>query len=73
MSQKSEVWQLRTHHLPESFVRNLVSILSGKNVYVNGTEYQVQGDINKNNENGSQWYLEVNFEKIDCNKSLSCR
>jgi hypothetical protein len=40
---------------------------------VNGTEYQVQGDINKNNENGSQWYLEVNFEKIDCNKSLSCR
>jgi hypothetical protein len=55
MSQKSEIWQLRTTHLPQSFVKNLVNILSGKNVYVNGVEYQVQGDINRNNETGLQW------------------
>ena len=72
MSQKSEVWQLKTTHLPQSFVKNLVNILSGRNVYVNGEEYQVQGDINRNNETGLQWYLEVNFEKIDCSKSLTC-
>jgi hypothetical protein len=72
MSQYSEVWQLKTTHLPQSFVKYLVNLFSGRNVFVNGVEYQVQGDIARNNETGLQWYLEVNFESIDCNKSLTC-
>lgn len=72
ISQTNEVWRLRTTHLPQSFVKNLVNVLSGKRVFVDGVEYQVQGEINKNNDTGSQWYLEINFEKIDCNKSLTC-
>lgn len=72
MSQNSEVWQLRTTHLPQSFVKYLVNVLSGKNVYVNGVEYQVEGEIAKNNEAGSHWYLQVNFNKLNCTKSLTC-
>jgi hypothetical protein len=72
MSQYSEVWQLRTNNLPQSFVKYLVNIFTGRSVYVNGKEYQVQGDINRNNDTGSHWYLEVNFESIGCNKSLTC-
>lgn len=73
MSQSAEIWQLRTYQLPQSFVKYLVNVFSGRNVYVNGKEYQVQGDITKNNDTGSRWYLEVNFETIDCNKSLTCK
>ena len=72
MTQTLETWQLKTTHLPQSFVKYLVNVLSGKNVYVNGIEYQMQGDINKNNEAGSQWYLQIDFQSIQCNKSLSC-
>jgi hypothetical protein len=72
MSQNSEMWQLKTTHLPQTFVKYLVNVFSGKNVFINGEEYQVQGEINRNNDSGLQWYLDVNFEKIDCNKSLTC-
>jgi len=73
MSQYCENWQLRTTHLPKSFVKYLVNVFSGKDVYVDGKIYQVQGEINRNNETGSQWYLEVAFENCECNKSLTCQ
>ena len=72
MSQTSEMWELRTGHLPRTFVKYLVNVFSGKNVFINGEEYQVQGEINRNNDTSLQWFLDVKFEKIDCNKSLTC-
>jgi hypothetical protein len=72
MSQYNEIWQLKTTHVPPSFAKYIVNVLSGRNVFVNGKEYQVQGEINRNNEGGSHWYMEINFETLECNKSLTC-
>lgn len=71
-SQYCENWVLRTPNLPETFVKLLVNIFTGRDVYVNGTEYQVQGEVAKNNEIGSQWFLETTFERCECDKSLTC-
>lgn len=75
-SQYCDNWEIRTFNLPEKFVKYLVNLLTGKNIYINGFspdyEYQFQGEIQKNNDIGSQWYLQLKFERCECNKSLSC-
>lgn len=71
-AQYCENWLLRTMNLPETYVKLLVNIFTGRDVYVNGTEYQVQGEVAKNNEIGSQWFLETTFERCECDKSLTC-
>jgi hypothetical protein len=71
-AQYCETWLLRTSHLPETFVKYLVNVFTGRDVFVNGTEYQIQGEISKNNEIGSQWFLETTFERCECDKSLTC-
>lgn len=71
-AQYCETWLLRTPHLPERFVKLLVNIFTGRDVYVNGTEYQIQGEVAKNNDIGSQWFLETTFERCECDKSLTC-
>jgi hypothetical protein len=71
-AQYCETWLMRTANLPERFTKNLVNVLTGRDVYVNGVEYQIQGDIAKNNDTGSQWFLEVSFERCECDKSLTC-
>jgi len=71
-AQYCESWLLRTMNLPEPFVRLLVNIFTGRDVYVNGIEYQIQGEVTKNNEIGSQWFLETTFERCECDKSLTC-
>jgi hypothetical protein len=72
-SQVCENWSLKTSHLPSGFARFLVSVLGGKDVLVDGVEYQVQGEITRNNETGNQFYLDVKMQNCNCNKSLSCQ
>lgn len=71
-AQYCETWLMRTLHLPETFVKYLVNVFTGRDVYVDGVEYQIQGDIAKNNETGSQWFLETEFQRCECDKSLTC-
>lgn len=71
-SQLCETWLLRTKHLPQRFAKYLATVLAGKDVTINGVEYQVEGELNRNNETGSQFYFDVNAQRCDCNKSLSC-
>jgi hypothetical protein len=71
-AQYCETWLMRTANVPEVYTKYLVNLLTGRDVYVNGTEYQIQGDIAKNNETGSQWFLEINFERCECDKPLTC-
>ena len=47
-------------------------IFAGQTVYLNDTEFIVDGDINKNNDIGSQWFLEVDMRQVDCSKTFSC-
>jgi hypothetical protein len=71
-SQICENWLLRTTHLPKGFAKFVVAILGGKDVLIDGTEYQVEGELARNNETGNQFYLEIPAQNCDCNKSLSC-
>lgn len=71
-AQYCETWLLRSFQLPETFVKYLVNVFTGRDIFVNGREYQIQGEIAKNNETGSQWFLEINFERCECDKSLTC-
>ncbi len=71
-SQLCENWLLRTKHLPQRFAKYIATVLAGKDVTINGVEYQVEGELNKNNETGTQFYFDINAQRCDCNKSLSC-
>lgn len=67
-----ETWILRSFPLPVRFMRLLVSVIAGRDVYVDGKEFQVQGEISKNNDTGTRWFTEINFEYCNCSKSLTC-
>jgi hypothetical protein len=71
-SQVCENWILRTTHLPQKFAKFVSNIFAGKDVLIDGVEYQIEGELARNNETGSQFYLEVNATNCNCNKSLSC-
>lgn len=71
-TQICENWLLRTTHLPKAFAKFVVAVLGGKDVLIDGIEYQVEGEISRNNETGNQFYLEIPAQNCDCNKSLSC-
>lgn len=72
-SQLCENWTLRSQHAPQRFVRLIATIFAGREVYIAGKEYQVQGEIPKNNEIGSHWYFEAKAERCECSQSLSCK
>jgi hypothetical protein len=72
-SQLCENWTLRSQHAPQRFVRLVATIFAGREVYIGGKEYQVQGEISKNNEIGSHWFFEAKAERCECSQSLSCK
>jgi hypothetical protein len=72
-SQICENWTLRSNHAPQRFVKLLVTIFAGRDVYIGGKEYQVQGEISKNNEIGSHWFIEAKAERCNCSQSLNCK
>jgi hypothetical protein len=50
----------------------LATIIAGADVFINGREYQFQGEFPKNNETGSLWCADLQFEYCDCSKNLTC-
>lgn len=71
-SKSSERWILRASFVPEKYVRLLKVILAGKNVLINGKEFQFIGEIAKNNESSCQWNLNLEFVLNNCANNLSC-
>jgi len=71
-SQVCENWALNSYGLPQRFVKLLATIFAGANVQVDGVEYQTQGEIAKNNEIGTRWFIEQNFEHCECSNNLTC-
>lgn len=72
-SQICENWTLKSQHAPQRFVKLLTTIFAGREVYFNGKEFQVQGEIAKNNETGSHWFIEAQAERCECSQSLNCK
>jgi hypothetical protein len=71
-TQVCESWTMKTFPLPNPFAKKLVMIIAGADVYIDGREYNFQGEITKNNETGSRWWSDIKFEHCDCSKNLTC-
>lgn len=71
-TQVCENWVLKTTHLPKSFAKFVANVLAGRDVLIDGVEYQVEGELSRNNDTGNQFYLEIPAQNCNCNKSLSC-
>lgn len=70
--EREEIWLLRTNRLPERVVRLISGILASEYVYVNNRDYISVGTIDKNNDIGSQWFLESQLKRVTCSKTSSC-
>ena len=71
-SQKCEDYTFNTYGVPEEIANLIAEILNARTIFGDGKEYQINGSIDKNNEIGSQWFLEVNLRRCDCFKDYSC-
>jgi hypothetical protein len=71
-SQKQDNWKFTTNRLPENVAGQVADIFTGGTVYINGNEFIVDGDMNKNNETGSQWFMDIDVRQQDCSISFSC-
>jgi len=69
---KCEVYQLRTYHLTEEVARIVSEIFTSRDLFVDGLLYQIDGNVEKNNETGSQWFLESTLKRCDCFPDFSC-
>lgn len=71
-SQLQYNYQMNSYRIPEQVAVYISNLLTGQYVYANGIEFLIDGEINKNNETGSQWFIEANMRQIDCSKTFSC-
>jgi hypothetical protein len=71
-SQVCENWEMNTFPIPQRFAKLLASIVAGADIMIDGVEYQTSGEIPKNNEIGSRWWITIKFEHCECSKSLTC-
>lgn len=71
-TQICENWLLRTTNMPIQYAKFVSNVLGGKEVHIDGVEYQVEGELSKNNDTGNQFYMEIPAINCNCNKSLSC-
>jgi hypothetical protein len=71
-SQVCENWQMNTFPIPQRFAKLLATIVAGADIMIDGVEYQTSGEIAKNNEIGSRWWITIKFEHCECSKSLTC-
>lgn len=67
-----ENYSFRTDFVPLRIAKLLTNILAAKEVYFNSVEFITDGEVSKNNETGSQWYIEASLRIVDCTK-LFCQ
>lgn len=68
----NENWILKTGRLPYRAARLVTSILAAQETFVDGKQWTGDGEINKNNDVGNQWFIEATLKRVNCSKSYSC-
>jgi hypothetical protein len=68
----NENWVLKTGRLPYRAARLVTSIFAAQETYVDGKQWTADGEINKNNDVGNQWFIEATLKRVNCSKSYSC-
>lgn len=71
-SQKCEDFSFNTWGVPIQIARLIGEIMNAREIYADGEKYQINGPLDKNNEVGNQWYLEIALRRCDCVKDYSC-
>jgi hypothetical protein len=67
-----ENWALRSFALPLRYMKLIVNVIAGKDLFVDGREFNFQGEVSKNNETGTRWFMEINLQRCECSKNLTC-
>lgn len=71
-SELIEGWQLSTSGVPRRVARYIANILSSPDILVEGVGYTMEGEIPKNNEVGTRWFIEAPFRSVTCAKNFTC-
>jgi len=70
-SELCETWTLNSYALPPRMAKIVANIMTGANIKVNNQPFTFTGDIPKNNDISTRWYISANFENCDCNHQLT--
>lgn len=71
-SEICENWLMNSYALPQRFTKILATIVAGTNILIDGVYFNIDGEITKNNEIGTRWWVSLTFEHCECSKSLTC-
>ena len=71
-SEICENWLMNSFALPQRFTKILATIVAGTNITIDGVDFNIDGEITKNNEIGTRWWVSLTFEHCECSKSLTC-
>jgi hypothetical protein len=71
-SEICENWLMNSFGLPQRFTKILATIVAGTNITIDGVDFNIDGEITKNNEIGTRWWVSLTFEHCECSKSLTC-
>jgi len=72
-SDVTENWLFRTIGVPSPVAKLITNILAAETVIVDGVEMVADGEVPKNNETGSQWFIDAVMKRVDCSKTYSCQ
>jgi len=72
-SEMNENWLFRTAHVPVRVARMIANIFAAQEVFANGFSYVVEGEIPKNNDLGTHWFIDAKLKRINCSKTYSCQ
>lgn len=67
-----EIWAFKTWGVPQKVAKIVANIFAAKNVYLNGDLFQLDKEIPKDNEIGSQWFIDTQFKRCQCYNDYSC-
>lgn len=68
----SERARLRTDGICRTDAEDIASILSSEDFTIDGESFDTVSDVEKNNDEGSLWYLDVTVERTICDGKNDC-
>lgn len=71
-STKCKDYTLNTWGVPEEVADLIGEIMNAREIYADGVKYQINGALDRNNDTGLQWFLEIALRRCECSQDYSC-
>lgn len=71
-SSSSTKYRLATSGVPFNVAKRLQAVFAASFFTVNGLEFNEVSVIERNNDQGTSWWVDVELDRIDCDSSASC-